>query len=366
MGARKRKPSKSTATLGHPTSRHEHSLEVGEEPSQSLQVTPATPKPRQAKPPPIEVKPARGTRWRVAPSVRNAIIVAAAFIGLYFYFYAGRNLGQHDVTQASVTGRQSAARETRVPSQELRKSDLSRLPQHAEPDQARALTSAQISPALEASAFEMRQSLERKQRLEVVENELAVARRAIEARDLQIDVRDRQLQELEGELAMVRRETEASVALITELQQERNRADTLELALTRASAQPKTGAPIAPERAAKNQTHQVPQAVAVAALEQPDSAGSPGDREMARLIGRASVLLGQGNISGARIVLERAAEAGSAFASFKLAQTYDPVILATWGTYGTRGDAAKARELYAKAHAGGVQDAQDRFIALNK
>ena len=47
-----------------------------------------------------------------------------------------------------------------------------------------------------------------------------------------------------------------------------------------------------------------------------------------------------------------------------LAETYDPLILSTWGTYGTRGDATKARELYAKAHAGGIQEAKDRFDAL--
>ena len=79
---------------------------------------------------------------------------------------------------------------------------------------------------------------------------------------------------------------------------------------------------------------------------------------------RASALLGQGNISAARIVLERAAETGSAQANFILAQTYDPDILSAWGTYGTRGDATTARELYAKAHAGGILEAKDRFNVL--
>jgi hypothetical protein len=65
-------------------------------------------------------------------------------------------------------------------------------------------------------------------------------------------------------------------------------------------------------------------------------------------------------------VLERAAETGSALASFALAETYDPVILSTWGTYGTRGDTTKARELYAKAHAGGIQDAKDRLDELDQ
>jgi hypothetical protein len=64
-------------------------------------------------------------------------------------------------------------------------------------------------------------------------------------------------------------------------------------------------------------------------------------------------------------VLERAAETGSASASFTLAETYDPLILSTWGTYGTLGDAAKARELYAKAYSGGIQYAKSRVDALD-
>jgi hypothetical protein len=53
------------------------------------------------------------------------------------------------------------------------------------------------------------------------------------------------------------------------------------------------------------------------------------------------VLIRQEDIGSARIVLERAAETGNALANF--VETYDPLILPKWGTYGTRGD-AKARE----------------------
>jgi hypothetical protein len=102
------------------------------------------------------------------------------------------------------------------------------------------------------------------------------------------------------------------------------------------------------------------------ATAQPPATEAQESQEAARLIARARALLGQGNIGAARIVLERAAEAGSARASFTLAETYDPAILSTWGTYGTRGDATKARELYAKADAGGIQDAKDRLQRLNR
>ncbi len=84
------------------------------------------------------------------------------------------------------------------------------------------------------------------------------------------------------------------------------------------------------------------------------------------MIARAGVLLGQGDIGAARIVLERAAESGSARAVFMLAETYDPVILSAWKTYGTRGEVTKARELYAKAHAGGIREAKERFDTLGR
>ncbi|MBW5438058.1 hypothetical protein FXB41_25855 [Bradyrhizobium canariense] len=96
----------------------------------------------------------------------------------------------------------------------------------------------------------------------------------------------------------------------------------------------------------------------------PPVLGNEQAAELARLIGRATGLLRQGDIGAARIVLERAAELGSAPASFALAETYDPSLLAKWGASGTRGDTSKARELYARAAAGGVKEAKERFDAL--
>jgi hypothetical protein len=118
------------------------------------------------------------------------------------------------------------------------------------------------------------------------------------------------------------------------------------------------------ERSANSQTTKVGQAVGVASSEQPAAAEANVNPEAARLVERANALLGQGNIGAARVVLERAAEAGSAQATFRLAETYDPLVLSTWGTYGTRGDATKARELYAKAYDGGIKAAKDRSDAL--
>jgi hypothetical protein len=97
------------------------------------------------------------------------------------------------------------------------------------------------------------------------------------------------------------------------------------------------------------------QSTGMAATEQGEPAG---------LLARAKALVGQGNIRAARDVLERAVETGSAQASFALAETYDPNVLATWRTRGTLGDVTKARDLYQKAYDGGIEAAKDRSHAL--
>jgi len=119
-------------------------------------------------------------------------------------------------------------------------------------------------------------------------------------------------------------------------------------------------------RSADSHVVHVTQAEKTAVTEPPKAAEAQGNAEAATLIARASALLGQGDIGAARIVLERASETGSARASFMLAETYDPAVLTAWGTYGTRSEVTKARELYAKAHAGGIPEAKDRLNALHQ
>jgi hypothetical protein len=96
------------------------------------------------------------------------------------------------------------------------------------------------------------------------------------------------------------------------------------------------------------------------------AATAGGASEIARLMARANALLAQRDIASARIVLQRAVDLGSAKAAFALAETYDPIVLDAWRTFGTLGDVARAQQLYAKAQAGGVQEAQDRLDALRK
>lgn len=83
-----------------------------------------------------------------------------------------------------------------------------------------------------------------------------------------------------------------------------------------------------------------------------------------RLLARASALLRQSDINGARGLLEYVLGHGSAQAAFMLAETYDPHVLQSWDARGVAGDSAKARELYERAQAGGIRDAEGRIKGL--
>jgi hypothetical protein len=88
--------------------------------------------------------------------------------------------------------------------------------------------------------------------------------------------------------------------------------------------------------------------------------------DISRLMTRARALLRQGDIAAARNVLERAAETEDAAALYALAETFDPAVLRSWNVLGTRGDPARARELYAKALVGGVHEARERLTGLSR
>jgi hypothetical protein len=83
-----------------------------------------------------------------------------------------------------------------------------------------------------------------------------------------------------------------------------------------------------------------------------------------RLMLRARQLREQGDIAAARLVLESGADSGYGPALFQLAETYDPDALSVWRTFGTKGDVAKARELYLRAEEAGVAEATERLKSL--
>jgi hypothetical protein len=86
--------------------------------------------------------------------------------------------------------------------------------------------------------------------------------------------------------------------------------------------------------------------------------------EVGRLLSRGQAFLNQGDVSAARLALERVAEAGEARAALALGATYDPVILRKMGMVGIRPDVEKARSWYERAAALGSAEANQRLTAL--
>ncbi|MBR0801126.1 hypothetical protein JQ615_37785 [Bradyrhizobium jicamae] len=358
----------------------------------------------------------RAPRWFAVSSIATGM-VAASLVGLYFHTelasYVTRYVGEQDNVRTATAGVEFVKQETPIPSQDSQKA-ASLAPDPALHQQAgRAISkalqdTAQGKQGAEAMQPKAQQSMEEeRRRAEVLANELARAQQAIEMQVARANkARDQAMQlsqaaengmaelrqslqkehdraeALAGELAKARRDIDTLLALPSKAQDRAAQANqgaekatasqrqSLRTDHDRAEApgreptQPTIGARIEVERTSNGQIAQVTQAAKTVTTEQPAVAAAQGSPETARLLARASALLGQGNIGAARIVLERAVETGSAQASFMLAETYDPLVLSKWKTYGTRGDVTKARELYAKALSGGVQEARDRSVAL--
>jgi hypothetical protein len=82
------------------------------------------------------------------------------------------------------------------------------------------------------------------------------------------------------------------------------------------------------------------------------------------LLAKAERHIESGDIAGARELLTSSEVAGSGSIMFALAETYDPNMLAAWGTRGITADVTKARSLYFKARDLGVARAQVRLDQL--
>lgn len=221
------------------------------------------------------------------------------------------------------------------------------------------------------SAAELRKLLLQEQaRTAQLEQSLAASRRDVETRTALVE---------KARVEAVRLKHAAdnsSAEFLNSLQQERDKAARLERELA-AERKPKD-VPVAAGVVTAARVTQVKELAAdpikPLAMNQAPAAAARSNAtpvpqsaaEITTLVARASLLLGRGDIGSARSVLERAAETGNAQASFALAETYDPLVLRKWGAYGTLGDAAKARDLYARAQAGGVKDAKERLDALRR
>jgi hypothetical protein len=88
--------------------------------------------------------------------------------------------------------------------------------------------------------------------------------------------------------------------------------------------------------------------------------------EIALLVKRGRDLMLSGDLSAARLVLQRAAEARDADAAMALAATYDPAVLRQLKVYGLTGDVATARTWYEKAKEFGSAAASEQLELLSK
>jgi hypothetical protein len=101
----------------------------------------------------------------------------------------------------------------------------------------------------------------------------------------------------------------------------------------------------------------------------PDPASAPAKpldaADIALMLKSGAEFRANGNIAAARMMLQRAADAGDATAAFALAETYDPMVLAGLGVRGgIAPDVALAERWYAKANALGTSAAQERLVRL--
>ena len=111
------------------------------------------------------------------------------------------------------------------------------------------------------------------------------------------------------------------------------------------------------------------QVAAVAPVAPPPQPAAPAARrmdadELAGLLKRARSLLAVGDISAARLLLERAADAQEAEAALMLGTTYDPLVIGNQDMRSITPDPAMARQWYQKAAALGSADARRRLSQI--
>jgi hypothetical protein len=75
----------------------------------------------------------------------------------------------------------------------------------------------------------------------------------------------------------------------------------------------------------------------------------PDEEEISALIKLAQGFLSNRDFSSVRLLLRRAAEAGSAAAALSLGETFDPLVIQQLHAIGVQLDPAKAREWYERA-----------------
>jgi len=87
-------------------------------------------------------------------------------------------------------------------------------------------------------------------------------------------------------------------------------------------------------------------------------------RQAASLVARGKELLREGDFSSARLILQRAVDAGDAYAALTLGSTYDPSVLAQLGIRHEVANVDLARTWYEKAQEFGSTEAASRLKTL--
>jgi len=292
----------------------------------------------------VEAKRPSEVRWRLAASLIAASLVAV-ILAIYF-----RSDTSHVAERDQITARAS---------------ELATVGREADDEVA------QLRKVAEDKAAELQRERDRSAALA---SELAAVRR-------DFDTKLALSSKADDEAAQLRKVAEDKAA---ELQQERDHSAALASELT--TVRRDFDAKLAPSSEVDDEAAQlrkVAEAKAVDAQHEDDhtaslhgpapaagaSAAAPLVRkldpdELATLMNRAKRLIEVGDISPARLLLERAAEAQEPTAALMLAQTYDPDVLGTQYARNIFPDLATARVWYQRAAQLGSTDAQRRLSQL--
>ena len=129
-------------------------------------------------------------------------------------------------------------------------------------------------------------------------------------------------------------------------------------------------AAVGPDRRATLQAPNAPDAVAApdqrTVLQAPAMKLKIPPDEIVMLLRRGQDMLKVGDILAARLLLRRAAEAGNSEAAFKLASTFDPIVLRDVGIIGVAPDVTQALSWYETASALGSEEARHSIERLGQ
>jgi len=123
-----------------------------------------------------------------------------------------------------------------------------------------------------------------------------------------------------------------------------NPASTNPASASPASASPASGSLVSSPVSTSPVSTSVPSPAASVPANRPEI--SLDNEEIVRLIKRGKDLLSDGDFAAARLLFERAANAGSAEAALALGTTYDPLVIKRLGAVAVTPDIAKARKWY--------------------